>query len=290
MLTIIKTAYLCAMFGILYKKIMTPTSWVFAFALASWVYRWQAGVLLSQLAEPVLGDPKTDLIYWIFNFLGICRLAVHAPFSYIIDSFLILLPIAILFLNFIKNNFPIWLKNILAIFYTVFLFIYIISFNTFQTVHTHYLDGLLLSSVVFWFSNSKSQYLLWQGLRYYTCWVYSCAFFWKLGRGFWNYPLHAKAIILAENGTYLAQHHENIIAKIQLFFIENSSFGHILLDIGMVVQSIFIIGFFTKKLDKWLFVLPFFFHLLTYILLDVAFWEFLVLQGTFLYFNYEESV
>ncbi len=269
-----------------WKIVAWRSNWVFGFAVASWLYRWQGGVLLSQLAEPVLRDPKVDLIYWIFNYLGVCQAVVHTPISWIIDGVLLIFPLVFLFSNYqyfigVSNFF----KPFLAILYTVCLLVYIVSFNTFQTMHTHYLDGLLMASVVFGFSNNKTQNLLWQGLRYYTCWVYSCAFLWKLGRGFWNYPLHAKAIILAENGNYLAQHPHYYIAQIQLFLIQHPEFAHALLDIGMLVQSLFILGFFTKKLDKWLFILPFLFHTLTYILLDVAFWEFLVLQGAFLHFD-----
>ena len=164
-------------------------------------------------------------------------------------------------------------KPLFATFYAIFLLIDDVTLNSFQTLHTHYLAGLFFASIPFCFHRETIQNLLWQGVRYYTCWVYSCAFLWKFCRGFWQYPLHAKAIILAENATYLAQHHDNFIAKIQIWLIANPSFAHVLLDVGMVVQALFIVGFFTKKLDKWLFILPFLFHGLTYILLDVAFWE-----------------
>jgi hypothetical protein len=263
-----------------------PVTWVFGLAILSWLWRWHCGVLLHQLASPVLRNPSTDLTYWLFNYSGLCNLAIAAPFSYFIDSILIIsaLSIFILFIKQKKTEEVVAHAKIVAglsILYTCSLFTYILTLNTVQTMHTHYLDGLLLASLPWCFANRTTQSLLWEGVRYFTCWVYSCAFLWKLGRGFWKYPLHGKSVILAENAAYLAQHPHNTIAQIQLWFIENPQFAHILLDVGMLMQAVFFIGFFTKKIDKYLFILPFLFHLLTYILLDVAFWEFLVLQGSF---------
>ncbi len=279
----------------IFKKefILKPITWVFSFAIFSWLWRWYCGVLLHQLASPVLRNPGTDLTYWLFNYSGVCNLAIAVPFSYIIDSTLIISALSIFILSIKQNttktvpipyfsDFP--LSKLIAILSTVYscsLFTYILTLNTVQTMHTHYLEGLLIASLPWCFTNRITQSLLWEGVRYFTCWVYSCAFLWKLGRGFWNYPLHGKAVILAENATYLTQHPHNTIAQIQFWFVEHPQFAHYLLDAGMLVQAVFIIGFFTKKIDKYLLILPFAFHSLTYILLDVTFWEFLVLQGTF---------
>jgi hypothetical protein len=137
-----------------------------------------------------------------------------------------------------------------------------------------------LSFAFYFFDNTKFT-LAWEGVRYYTCWIYTSSFIWKFVRGFWNYPLHAKAIIMHENATYLLQNPDTYLAKALQFLIVHEQFAHYFLNIGMLIQGVFILGFFTKKYDKLLFILPFFFHFTTYFLLDVCFFEFLILQLAF---------
>ena len=260
--------------------------WFYSVAILSWLYRWDGGALLHQLAEPVLRDTKTDALYWLLNYTNVCGFLVAAPASYLLDATLLACSMALVGGCFLEKDTFLTLpkvRKIVAILYSVVLLLYIVTFNTFQTMHTHYLDGLLVMSVVFWFDRPTTQGLLLEGVRYYTCWVYSCAFCWKLARGFWRYPLHAKAIIMAENAAYLAQNPTHYLAQAQHYFIQHPALAHYLLDAGMLLQGLFLVGFFTKKIDRLLFWLPFAFHLATYLLLDVAFWEFLILQLSFLY-------
>lgn len=278
-------AYLCRMMAQLKNKIgeLPLIFWFYSVGVLSWLYRFEGGVLLHQLAEPVLRNAKTDALYWLLNYTNVCRYLVVAPASYLLDGALLTCSVALIGLSFLEGERFLWLRKRVAILYSVSLLLYIVTFNTFQTMHTHYLDGFLVMSVVFWFKRPTTQGLLLEGVRYYTCWVYSCAFCWKLARGFWRYPLHAKAIMIAENAAYLAQNPTHYLAQAQQYLIQHPALAHALLDAGMLVQGLFLVGFFTKKIDKLLFWLPFAFHLATYFLLDVAFWEFLILQLSFLY-------
>lgn len=245
---------------------------VYGFAVVSWVYRWFCGGLVYQYQQPILNNPGIDLSYWIAHLLHLPELISSAYFAPTFDILLLLLPVFCFF--YTKNT-------RLSIFYTIILFLYFITTNTYSTVHVHYLVGLLWASVVFWSAEATTFGLLWQGLRYYTCWTYFCAFLWKTGRGFFYLREHAEAVILQENMTYLLQNKNTYDANFLHYLLHHTDMAHYLLNAGMLLQATFIIGFFTKKYDKLLFILPFLFHASTYFLLDVVFWEILVLQFSF---------
>jgi hypothetical protein len=246
-----------------------------AAAILVWIYRWSAGVLPHQWGAPVLVQPNLDLTYWLFIGSGAAYFFSNGAPAYCLSFLLLGLPI----LNIFYRNKPI--SAYISGFYSLILMIYALLFNTYSSIHTSYLYGLWFASLAFWAFDAARFGLAWQALRYYTCWIYASAFGWKLVRGFWNYPLHAKAIIMHENAAYLLQNPNTYLAQALNFLIQHEQFAHYFLNIGMLIQGAFIIGFFTKKYDKWLFWLPFFFHFMTYFLLDVAFFEFLILQLVF---------
>ena len=46
--------------------------------------------------------------------------------------------------------------------------------------HTHMLTGFMVVLFPFWVRGNKAFTLSWQGIRYYTCYIYTMAFLWKV--------------------------------------------------------------------------------------------------------------
>jgi hypothetical protein len=249
---------------------------VMCWAVFVWLFRWQSGVLPHQLSAPVLVQPNLDITYWIFIASGAAEFCSRGAPAYIMSSLLLGLPL--LSILYRKKA----ISAYFALFYAIILFLYTLLYNTYTCIHTSYLFGLWFVSFTFLFFDAQKFGLAWEGVRYYTCWIYASSFMWKLVRGFWNYPLHAKAIIMHENAAYLLQNPDTYLAKALQFLIVHEQFAHYFLNIGMLIQGVFILGFFTKKYDKLLFCLPFCFHFTTYFLLDVNFMAFLILQLAFI--------
>ena len=245
------------------------------FAILMAAFRCQSGVLPCQWGAPVLVQPNLDATYWLFIYCGAAAFFSKGVGAYFLSGLLFLLPILSIFYR--KNKISAYICG----FYSLALLVYALVFNTYSGTHTSYLYGLWFVSLAFCFFDDIKFGLAWEGVRHYACWIYASAFGWKLVRGFWHFPLHAKAIIMHENTTYLLQNPDTYLAQALRFLIAHEQFAHYFLNIGMLLQGVFIIGFFTKKYDRWLFWLPFAFHCTTYFLLDVAFFEFLILQIVF---------
>ena len=245
---------------------------VFGFSFIALLFRWCCGVMLHQLCAPVMTYPYLDPALWVLHLLHIPEfLTGNAVAAWCFDIGM-LVSAAVL---------TVWQPRGWVAAWVVCVFLYMECYNTYGGSHTHCLVGLLFAPIPFLFREPRRFAFAMQGLRYYTLWIYASAFGWKLLRGFMWQPLHGSGIIAAENALYLHQHPNTWLAHSLQWLILHPPYAQIIVVGGALLQSVFWVGFFTKRFDKLLFVLPFLFHAATYFLLDVVFYEVLVLQVAF---------
>ena len=246
---------------------------VFGAFLIAWLYRWDSHVLLHQLQQPVLKYPYVDLTYWVAHYF-------YLP-DFLVGNYAVALSVD---LGILAAAIGAIVKPQMRVFPIVFSLLfagYFLCFNTYGNGHTHCLVGFLLIGIPFWSNNKITQALLWEGLRYFTIFLYACAFLWKLKRGFMFSEEHAIAILQQNNAAYLLQNPKTLLAEFLRYLLSHPLLAHYLVNVGALIQGCFLLGFFTKKADKLLFVLPFLFHTTSYFLFDVVFWEIWVLQVSF---------
>lgn len=247
---------------------------VFGGVILSLIYRWWAHSLLSQLAEPVFIYPYVDLTYWAIHLMQIPQfIAGHYGLAVVFDLLLFLTAIGSFF--FVQ-------KRIFPIAFGLLYLIYFVSYNSFGIHHTHCMVGVLLISIPFWFKNDRTFTLLWEGLRYFTLWIYFSAFLWKLLRGsLFNYE-QGVANFMNENATHIALNPDGWLTPFYSFFIAHPGLAFLASTLAILMEGLFVIGFFTKKYDwSWL-VLPIVFHTMTFLFIHVMFYELLILNLTFL--------
>ena len=142
--------------------------------------------------------------------------------------------------------------------------------------------GILIITIPFWFRNNKSFSLLWEGVRYFTVFIYFSAFLWKLLRGSVFHPGQGLGIFLNGGGSNLIYNPDSLFGGWYAYAVSHPSFAQWVMLAGVAMEAIFIIGFFTRRFDLALFVIPFLFHTITWIFLDVFFFELLILNLAFL--------
>ena len=246
----------------------------FGFVLFALGFRGFASVLLHQLQQPVLFFPYVDLSYWLVFWTGIPQqLTQNYTLALCFDISLI--GTAALSFLFIK-------KRLFPILFTLLFGIYFICYNAYGGHHTHSLAGILIMSFSFWVSSNKSFSLIWEGLRYFALFVYVDAFLWKLLRGSWWKAEQGLAVVLEDQMGNILFAPDSFYSQLNIFFITHP----VLLDaayfIAILLEGLMIIGFFTKKYDGFLFFLPLLFHTGTYFLVDVLFYELIILNLVFL--------
>ena len=229
---------------------------VFLCIFCSLVYSWVAGTLLHQLQQPVLRYPYVDLTYWIMHWLQLPEFITgHFIVACIIDAALFITCIV----SFLDPA-----KRLFIVLFIVLYFIYYITFNTYGTHHSGHKMGMLLIAVPFVVANITSFNYLWQGLRYFMLFGFSCAFLYKLFRLSWLHPDQGMLIMKRNLAGYLYFNPDTGWADMYRWFLSHPQLVNAMMIVGFLLEGTFMVGFFTKKYDRWL--------LLIFVLLVVGFW------------------
>ncbi len=245
---------------------------VFACIMGSLLYAFFSHTMLHQLQGPVLQYPYVDPSYWVMVLSGVPGFLVGHYWAALVFD-VCLFASCVLVLVFPGRR---WLVAVFFVLYVVFFFTY----NLYGNWHTSSKAGVLLAPLPFMTSDQRRFRLLWEGLRYFTLFIYFDAFLWKLFRGTW---LHADQgiLIIRENlAAYLYHHPSTMQARLYYWFLLRPGLVDWLFKLGWLAEGVFVVGFFTRKYDQWLLVvflaLPFGFFFFA----DAFFFELYVLALT----------
>ena len=247
---------------------------VFGLILFALLYRFFSNSLLHQLQFPVLKYSWVDLSFWAAHLIKIPE--------FLTGNFWIALTFDLLLVGSAASSLFFLKRSIFPIVFSVLFAFYFVTYNSFSAYHTHCMVGILLITVPFWFRDNKSMSLLWEGLRYFTCFIYFSAFLWKILRGALFNSDQGVGIFMNEGGAFLIQNPGSVSGQLFAYFTANPEAASMLVIAGVIVEAFFIVGFFTRRFDLILFTLPILFHFITWMLLDVFFFELLILNLTFL--------
>ncbi|MEO7294097.1 MAG: hypothetical protein ABIW34_13390 [Ginsengibacter sp.] len=247
---------------------------VLVYILFFLLFRYFTNATPSHILQPPLYLIQFDPLYWLFKFSFLSLINSNQLAADIFDAILFAsCALAILF--------P--LKRLFVIFFSLFLLIYAVIYNISIVHHAHPLSLTIIVTLPFWVRRSTDWKLMWEGMRYYVCFIYTASFIWKsvLGNSFfvWNNGVTSTKLNLAE---YIYHNPYSFSAGIMKYFIAHPALlntGHVLV---ILFEGCMVIGFFTKKYDKLLILLPVIIHLATYFFSDVFFIEILVGLFTFL--------
>ena len=225
----------------------------------------------SGMGSPPLFTIGLDITYWIYKMSNIPTLVIQSPVGAGLFDMLLFCSGLLAFI------FP--LRRTFIISFSILVFIYGLSFNAYGMHHAHAFGGMMIVLIPFWFADHSSFYLLWQGVRYYTCYIYLASFIWKAfishSAFYWQQGINTFRFNLVE---YLYHNPTGLLPSIYRWCIRETWFlnaGNLLI---VLLEATMLIGFFTKKWDRYLFWIPVFIHATTYFFSDVMFLEILVLD------------
>ena len=215
-----------------------------------------------------------DPAYWLYKFSFLS--AINSDYTTAVIFDICLFTTCVLAILF-----P--LKRFLIICFSILLLIYAISYNITIVHHAHPLSITILITLPFWAKRSTNWKLLWEGMRYYVCFAYTASFIWKtlLGTSFfaWNNGVASAKYNLVEN---IYHNPDSFSSGVMRYFISHPvllNTGHAII---VLLEGLMVIGFFTKKFDKYLLWFPVIIHLATYFFSDVFFIEMIVCVFVFL--------
>lgn len=245
----------------------------FFLILGSLIYSFFSHTLVSQLRIPVLKYSSTDLTYLFFHLIRLPQMiSSHLLVAVCFDVMLFVSCLICLF--YPQRRF--WIRV-----FFIFFLIYFIIFNSYGLHHTHSKTGILLLPVPFMLTDGRGFLLLWQGLRYYTCYIYGSAFLWKLFRGSWLFSQQGVLIMKKNLTPYLYYNPQSGLSKVYFWLFQHPAIPDLLIKTGFLLEGLFIIGFFTRRMDKYLFLLAIVLPLGFLFVADAMFFELAFLSVTF---------
>lgn len=250
---------------------------VFALLLASLTWSFFSGALLHQLQQPVIKFPYVDLTYWVMHWFGIPEfIAGHFWVACLFD--LALFTFCILALLDPGKRLFIWL-------FIILYFIYFITFNTFGAHHTNHKIGWLMIAIPFTAANYKTFNFLWKGLRYFLLFIWSDAFLWKFFRLSWLHPDQGLLIVKKNAVDLLYYEPGSWRAGLYSWALQHPGWINGAYLAGIVLEGIFIVGFFTRKYDRYLLLLSFLLPVGFWLIADANFAQLMILNLTLVNFH-----
>lgn len=174
------------------------------------------------------------------------------------------------------------LNRVYSILYTLVVVLYFTTYNLATGHHYHGLIGLMIISIPFWFKKEQRFNLAWEGARYYFLYIFASAALWKILRGSVFYQEQLSNILKSQQINLLLQNPGNYKAHIAQYLISHPGVSHAILIVDVLVQLSFVVGFFTRKYDKVLFVLAIVFCVANFYVMSIISAELLILNLTLL--------
>lgn len=173
-------------------------------------------------------------------------------------------------------------NRILVFSFWLLILFYCIGVNINYGHSSHLLSGIILLPLCFMFKKTENFNLIWEGFRYYVCWMYASAFFLKFYNGsIFQYEFGSFAF--KENVSWIIYSGKNTIyLPIYQFFINNEWILNLGTYIIFLGEGSFMFGFFTKRWDNLLFWLVIIIHTVLYFFADIFFVEQCLLSILFL--------
>jgi hypothetical protein len=251
------------------------TRLVVSSALLFFLLRFFEYTTPSRMQSPPLFNLDLDLTYWLYKLSGLSSLLVGNRIAAVLSDILL---VGTGLLTILQP-----LKRIWIIGFSILIILYAMAFSTFSLGHTVAFYGLIVTFLPFWIGGDEKFSLAWEGIRYYTCFIYFAAFIWKTCIGdaffYWQQGSGSFRYNLVE---YLYHNPSTSMAGLYRWFITHDwalNMGHVFI---ILLEGLMGTGLFTKKYDRILFWLPFIIHITTYFFADVFIFELMVLNFAFL--------
>jgi hypothetical protein len=242
--------------------------------LLIWSVRLYANLGLSQLMQPVFVDTKADRVYWILESIGIIYALLNfQPLSVFVDFSLLMLPLLIIIYPS-KKIFPILLFIALSLYFA--------AYNIAATHQEHTLIGALGVSLLLCFKDTFRFSTMFTALRFYSCFIMTSAAFWKIGRASVFHNGQMNEILKIQHSSMLLSPQESFYKSWIQFLIENQSIADLLWYSAVLLELVFIIGFFTRRADHLLFWAFWLFIAADYLVMGLNFVELGILSLFFL--------
>lgn len=237
---------------------------IFAWLFVVLVYFFFNNSLLSQLQQPVLVYPGSDNTFWLLHILNVPQFLLNHYWAGLI--FDILLTCSCLICAIIpQQRLFTWLSVI---------GVWILYIAYCSSAGKHYAQiGYLLAPLPFLALKDHKFNLLWNLFRYWVCFLYVSAGLYKIYYGGFGYSHNMSHILMQDNAEWFVFNRLGLQFSAIDYLVQHPGISQWLYRTSAIIDLSLLIGFFTRRFDKWLLTALLVFHLGNFFLLHIPFVE-----------------
>lgn len=223
--------------------------------------------------DPILFTYKPDLAELALIVLGVPKFFITHPILFpCLDAIAFFFPFFIggYYLRFQRFSIA------LGIPFIVFFYLYLLLQSLLLQYSLESQIPYFLLSFLF-ISNREERF--WQVVslvRFVLLYVMFTAAVWKLARGSVFYAEEMQHLLIEQHVAHLTASKADLIAPLHTFLIAHPSLAQGLYGMATLLEFAFLIGFFTRKYDRWLLLLLIAFVLTDHMIMRLPYWSMLV--------------
>lgn len=251
---------------------------VFVYFLLLYLYRINSHSLLISTYNQPIKCPGTDYTFWLAHLLQFPDFIIsHYWLCVFIDVSIALITICCIFSD--KKRF------IFSILLFILFFFQRISIESYSCSHTKSISCLFIAILPFCFKKESNAELMIEFSRYFLIYILIISAYSKYHDGALFNVHNFSNVLIHQHMDVATLHPSHISYRIAAFLIKNPLYADIAFYCLFIVQLSFIIAVFTKKFDKFLFILLFGFAVTTYFIMRIYNFDITVLGLSLLYFS-----
>ena len=223
-------------------------------------YFYLNNCLIHQWHQPVLTYVEADNTYWLLHIFNIPQTIMQSKLiSLLFDCVLI----ASTFLFFLFPS-----RSFFCIISIICLWLFQICYGS-SAGHRYHHIGFLLVPIPFVFRDKMKFYFTWHAVRYWILFLYICAGLYKLHYGGFFNTQNMASYLQNRYGSNLWPYQSQII----YFLVQHPKLAQLLYQFATLLELSCIVGFFTRKYDRWIALALLLFNLGNLFFMGISFWE-----------------
>lgn len=247
---------------------------IFGWVLIALLWRWASFGMLSQLEAPVLSNAYKDLTFWLFELLHLPSFLTATKGTALAFDLALTLTVIMAIARPQQVLFP--------RIYCALVLCYFITHTLYANHHYRPIIGLLVAGVPFAFRSLERMSWLVDALRYYVLFVYASAGLYKVFRGSVFNADQMTGIIEGTQLDLLLADPGGLHATLFTWLLQHAWASWALFTLATLLELVFLIGFFTRRYDVWLFVTAMSLHIGFWFTMRFFAFELIVLDLTLL--------
>ncbi len=251
------------------------------YALAA--YKWSTGMWLYQ-HDPFVFQTRFDGITWLFMQTRLHQYLLDQEGGFLImDIFFYAMPL-IYYKVYRKASGYVHVAGFIML---VINWFYIQIYTLYPTNSIEGHVGWLLFPVLLMMKDLRSFYYVFHGLRYFFLFFFASAGFWKIYEGGLFNISQMSNLLLFQHKEQLVSSPEHWFTMFIYWMASHEVFSYILFLLTTLMELAFLVGFFTKRFDRWLIRIFLLFLLANIFIMKINYFEVLPFLITLYYAKYE---